>query len=110
MCAAVLAATVDVDLRALRERAPEHPALPRFTELATLFTGAPDARPADAIVWLNELTSALAVPGLAHYGLDNAGSTELIREAQRASSMRANPIDLTDAEVGEIIALALSPQ
>src|SRR5207344_3010025 len=43
VCAAVLAAAVEVNLRALRDRAPEHPALPRLTELATLLTGRPDA-------------------------------------------------------------------
>jgi alcohol dehydrogenase class IV len=107
VCAAVLAATVDVNLRALRARAAEHPALPRMAELAALLTGSPDARPADAIGWLNELTAALAIPGLAQYGLDDGTSAELVSAAQRASSMRANPIELTDAEISEIIARSL---
>ena len=33
------AATLEVNLRALRARAPEHPALPRFQEVAALLTG-----------------------------------------------------------------------
>ena len=43
VCAAVLAAAMDVNLRVLRERAPEHPALLRMAEVALLLTGRPDA-------------------------------------------------------------------
>ena len=45
VCAAVLAATMGINLRALRERAPDHPTLLlRLTEVATLLTRQPDAR------------------------------------------------------------------
>ncbi|HEX3207229.1 MAG TPA: iron-containing alcohol dehydrogenase [Propionibacteriaceae bacterium] len=106
VCAAVLAAAVEVNLRALRERAPEHPALPRLTEMATLLTGRPDATPEDAIAWLDQLTAALSIPGLASYGLDQAEIGEIdavVAAAQRASSMRGNPIELSDEEVREIV-------
>ncbi len=53
VCAAVLAATVAVNLRALRDRAPDHPALSRITEIAAVLTGRPNARPEDAIDWLS---------------------------------------------------------
>jgi alcohol dehydrogenase class IV len=107
VCAAVLAATVAVNLRALRDRAPDHPALPRLFEIATLLTGEPDASPEDAIAWLQRLTTALAIPGLATYGLDNPEIGALVTAAQRASSMRANPIELSDAEVTEIVTTSL---
>jgi alcohol dehydrogenase class IV len=106
VCAAVLAAAVEVNLRALRERAPEHPALPRLTEMATLLTGRPEATPEDAIAWLDQLTAALSIPGLASYGLDQAEIGEIdavVAAAQRASSMRGNPIELSDEEVREIV-------
>ena len=107
VCAAVLAATVAVNLRALRDRAPDHPALPRITEIAAMLTGRPDARPEDAIDWLRELTSAMSIPGLAGYGLEPIGIPDLVAAAQRASSMRANPITLSDAEVSEIVTRSL---
>jgi alcohol dehydrogenase class IV len=107
VCAAVLAATVAVNLRALRDRAPDHPALLRLFEIATLLTGEPAARPEDAIAWLQRLTTALAIPGLATYGLDNAEIRAVVTAAQRASSMRANPIELSDAEVTEIVTTSL---
>jgi alcohol dehydrogenase class IV len=48
ICAAVLAATTEVNLRALGQREPGSPALARYAEAARLLTGRPDARAADA--------------------------------------------------------------
>src|SRR5687768_15766055 len=44
VCAAVLAASLAVNHRALRERAPDHPALARIAEVAAVLTGRPEAR------------------------------------------------------------------
>jgi alcohol dehydrogenase class IV len=106
VCAAALAAAVEVNLRALRDRAPDHPALPRFTEVAVLLTDRADARPEDGIAWLQELTEALAIPGLAGYGMGEDDVAAVVAATQRASSTRANPIELTDAEIGEIVSRA----
>ena len=68
--------------------------------------GRTPARPT-AIAWLQELTAALSIPGLASYGLDQADIPAVVTAAQQASSMRGNPIELTDAEVTEIVTRAL---
>jgi alcohol dehydrogenase class IV len=108
VCAAVLSAAMDVNLRALRDRAPEHQALARMTEVASLLTGHPEATPEEAIGWLQDLTTALSIPGLASYGLDDdAEIAEVVTAAQKASSMRGNPIELTDQEVSEIVTRSL---
>ena len=107
VCAAVLAAVMDVNLRALRERAREHPALPRMTDVATLLTGLTEATPEDAIAWLQELTTALSIPGLASYGLNQDEIAPMVAAGQQASSMRGNPIELRDEEVTEIITRSL---
>ena len=104
VCAAVVAAAVEVNLRALRDRAPDHPALAKAAELASLLTGDPNARPEDTVPWLQQLTRDLAIPGLASHGLAEGHVAAVVADAQRASSMRANPIELTDAEVSEIVA------
>jgi alcohol dehydrogenase class IV len=107
VCAAVLAAAIDVNLRALRDRAPNHQAVQRITEVATLFTGRPDATAEDAISWLQELTAVLSIPGLASYGLAEAEIDAVVAAAQKASSMRGNPIELGDQEVSEIVTRSL---
>ena len=107
VCAAVLAAAMEVNLRVLRERAPGHPALLRMAEVALLLTGQPDANPEDGILWLQELTAALSIPGLASYRLSEDEIPAVVTAAQKASSMRGNPIELTDAEVTEIATRSL---
>jgi alcohol dehydrogenase class IV len=103
----VLASALEVNLQALRDRAPEHPALHRMAEVATLLTGEPDAAAENGIVWLQELTAALSIPGLASYGLSEDGIPAVVTAAQNASSMRGNPIELSDAEVTEIVTRSL---
>lgn len=107
VCAAVLAAAMEVNLRVLRERAPAHPALLRMAQVALLLTGQPDATPEDGIRWLQELTAALSIPGLASYRLSEDEIPAVVTAAQKASSMRGNPIELTDAEVTEIATRSL---
>ena len=107
VCAAVLAAAMDVNLRALRERAPDHSALQRIAEVASLLAGRPEASPEDAITWLAELTAAMSIPGLASYGLNQDAIATVVTAAQRASSMRGNPIELSDQEVTEIVTRSL---
>jgi alcohol dehydrogenase class IV len=107
VCAAVLAAAMEINLRALRDRALEHPALLRMVEVSTLLTGQPEATPENGIVWLQELTAALSIPGLASYKLSEEEIPAVVTAAQNASSMRGNPIELSDAEVTEIVARSL---
>jgi alcohol dehydrogenase class IV len=103
VCAAVLTAALEVNLRALSERAPDDLALQRMSEVAALLTDQPHATPEDAIAWLQELTTALSISGLASYGLDQTTIDAVVTAAQKASSMRGNPIDLSDEEVREIV-------
>lgn len=102
VCAAVLAPALTVNLRAVRERGSQD-ALLRLTELAVLLTGSVDAEPEDVADWVAELTRALQIPGLTAHGLTATDTPEVVAAAQRASSMRGNPLDLTDAEVREIL-------
>ncbi len=102
VCAALLPAVLDLNLRALKARAPGHPSTARFQELAARLTGRADARPEDAVAWVDSLRIALGIPGLGHYGLTEAQVPELVAKAKVASSMKANPLVLTDAELTEI--------
>jgi alcohol dehydrogenase class IV len=107
LCAALLAPCLQVNLGALRARAPGSPAEARFGELARILTGRPDARAEDGIAWVEQLCRDLGVRGLAAHGLAEAGVADLVARARAASSMKANPIALTDAELGEIVRRAM---
>jgi alcohol dehydrogenase class IV len=107
VCAALLTTALDVNLRALRARSPNHSVLRRFDELAVLLTGQADASAEDGISWLDELRRALEIPGLRRYGMTEADVPSLCQRAREASSMKANPIDLTDEELLEVATRSL---
>jgi alcohol dehydrogenase class IV len=107
LCAAVLPYGMAANIRALRARDAKGEALPRYFEIARLLTGRPDATPEDAVSWIGKLCQKLAVPNLRHYGLDQGQIPELVEKAARASSMKANPIQLTSEELTGIAEQAL---
>jgi alcohol dehydrogenase class IV len=109
VCAALLAACLEVNLRALRARAPGHPSVARFDELARWLTGRPGARAEDAVAWVAELCRALDVPGLSRHGMTAADVPALVQRARAASSMKANPIALTQEELVEIAERSMGP-
>ena len=102
VCAALLVAVLDVNLRALRARTPGHPSVGRFGDLAGWLTGHAGATPEEGIAWVADLCRALRVPGLASYGLGAGDVPALVERARMASSMRGNPIALEDGELHEI--------
>ncbi len=109
VCAALLPHVVAVNLAALRARAPESGALARYDEVARLLTGrAAAGDDADAAVaWLARLTSDLGIPKLGSYGFSPGDVDELVEKAMRASSMKANPVELTASELQVIVRAAL---
>jgi alcohol dehydrogenase class IV len=107
VCAALLPHVMAANVAALRERAPEHPSLRRYEEVARLLTGDARASAADGVAWVSALVAELGVPGLARYGLDETAFATLIPAAQRSSSMKGNPVALSDGELRAILARAL---
>jgi len=107
ICAAVLPHAMDVNVRALSARAPESVALRRYDEVARLLTGSPQATAADGVRWIAELCHKLEIPRLRTYGVSAGDIPVLAEKAAKASSMKGNPIPLTPAELGEIIARAI---
>ncbi len=108
VCAALLVAALDVNLRALRARAPGHPAAARFRDIARWLTGRAEATPEEGIAWIADLCRALRVPGLSSYGMTVSDAPSLVERAKAASSMRANPIALDDDELLEIALRSLA--
>jgi alcohol dehydrogenase class IV len=103
LCAALLPAALEVNLRALRARAPDGVALGRFDDLAGWLTGRAGAAAEEGIAWIATLVRDLGVPGLAHHGMTEADVPGLVERARRASSMRGNPLVLDDRELTEIV-------
>ena len=107
ICAALLAPVTAANLAALRARAPAHDALRRYDEVARLVTSRPSATADDLIPWLRDLVAALRIPPLSTHGLAPADFPAIASAAASASSMKANPLPLTAAELTEILQHAL---
>jgi alcohol dehydrogenase class IV len=102
-CARLLAPVVAVNVRALRARAADSPALARYDEAAQLLTGRDDARAEQLVVWLRALTEELKIPALGTFGLRARDVSTVAARARQASSMQGNPIALTDDELAETL-------
>jgi alcohol dehydrogenase class IV len=98
---------METNLQALQDRTPDSPVLSRFTEVARLLTGDPDARAEDGIRWLHQLCAELRIPPLGDYGITEADIPSIIELSKKASSMKGNPVRLTDDELTSILRRAL---
>jgi len=107
VCAAVLPHGMAVNIRALRERAPGGDGLRRYTEVARILTGDPRAKAEDGAAWASELCRRLEVPALRAYGISEEHLTDLVAKASNASSMKANPLPLTPAELAQVATASL---
>jgi len=73
----------------------------RFAEVAKML-GTDDGG-----TWLRKLASDLQIPSLATYGITEDNFPSIIDKAKQASSMKANPTDLTDDELAQILRAAM---
>jgi alcohol dehydrogenase class IV len=103
-CAALLAPVIDANVRALR---PGSPVLNRYAEVAQLLTGQAGASVEDGVAWIRQTLTLLAVPGLAAFGLTAGQAGDIAAQALTASSMRGNPVPLSQDELDAIVGQAL---
>jgi alcohol dehydrogenase class IV len=106
VCAALLAPVVEANVRALRERDPESPALQRYATAAGLLVGRDDATVEDGVEWLRETVAALDVPPLGAVGLQPAQYEEVAEKSAKSSSMQGNPIALSSDELVAVLRAA----
>lgn len=110
VCARLLPEIMRLNIAALRARAPESPALARYLEVARMVTGDPHAAAEDGITWVLALVDDLRVRPLGELGLTVADLAELLPKAQRASSMKGNPVALAEHElIAALVAAGLAP-
>lgn len=107
VCARLLPEVMAVNVAALRARAPDGEGLARYAEVARIVTGDACATIADGIRWVRDLVMELGVRALSDHGVTAADLPGLVARARRASSMRGNPIVLTDDELLAVLTAAL---
>ena len=107
VCARLLPPVIATNVQALQSREPDNPLLGRFTEVATIVTQNPNASVADLVEWVAQLGEDLNIPPLANYGVQQDQFAEIVEKSARSSSMKGNPILLTESELSDILQQAL---
>ncbi|MBN1126104.1 MAG: iron-containing alcohol dehydrogenase [Sedimentisphaerales bacterium] len=79
----------------------------RFEEIAHIVTGNSSARAIDAVEWIGALCEQLQVPSLREFGLTKQDISAVVSKAQQTSSMKGNPIALTEQELTAILTASL---
>jgi alcohol dehydrogenase class IV len=98
---------MQANLRGLRSREPNKPALSRYDEVARLLTANENATADEGVEWVRKLVADLQIPALSKYGISAEHISELVQKASNASSMKANPIVLSPSELTDILKCAL---
>ncbi len=107
ICARLLPFVMESNVSALQARCPDSNALERYKKIAKILTGKNTANVSDGIKWVQNLCFKLKVPPLAEFGLKETDFPTVIEKSKKASSMKGNPIALTDTELSEILKNAL---
>ena len=110
VCAALLPHIVAANVRALRAR-NEARGLKRYADVGRRLPGSGEAddRAAidDCVRFLFDLVRELKIPPLKDFGMSQASVAELVGLARKASSMKFNPIVLTDEELSTALLAAI---
>ncbi len=105
-CGALVAVATATNINALRMRTPESDALRKYAQAGRLLArdaNLDDAAAQDALVaTLTAWTHEMQIPRLSHYGVRLEDCPRIVANS-RGSSMKTNPITLTDNEIGEIV-------
>jgi alcohol dehydrogenase class IV len=103
ICARLLPHVMAANVRALRDRAPDSPVLSRLDEIGRIVTGRHDATAADGVAWVQDICRDLHVPPLARFGFAADRFAAAVEKSKNASSMKGNPIALTEEEMYGIL-------
>jgi alcohol dehydrogenase class IV len=110
-CARLLPRTLETNLRALQNRDPQSPSIKRLAEAGARLLGRTAGGTTETVLaaaaWVRDFCTEMEIPGLRSFGMGEDDLLPLAAAAQQASSMKANPVTLTAAELVGIIKSAL---
>lgn len=106
VCGTLVATATRMNLQALRERDAHGPALAKYARLGELLSGRRMDRTEQAldalVATLEHWTERLQLPRLTAYGVTAKDFDKVVANS-RGSSMKTNPIVLTDGEIGAVL-------
>lgn len=107
ICGRLLPFVMEANLKSLQSHAPDSPALDKYEEVAQILSQNDTAQAPDGVKWVLNLCMELKVPALSTFGVNEEDIPIVVTKSQKASSMKGNPIRLTDEELTEILKKAI---
>ena len=111
VCGTLVATATEMNIQAMREREPSNRALDKYAHLADIICNhrhtSREAAWEAMIIRLTEWTERMQLPLLSKYGVSKAGLDHVV-EHSRGSSMKTNPIVLTNNEIRLVLEQRLS--
>lgn len=105
VCAALLPHVLEANLEALNRMGATE-SIERYAEIARLLTSSQRATAGDTLDFVRELCQDLNVPKLREYGIRTADFDDIVEKARNASSMKGNPVELSQNELKMILTQA----
>ncbi len=106
VCGTLVATCTAQNIKSMKEREPDNPALDRYARLGSLLNHRRYTDPEQAHVALvnilEQWTARMKLPGLSGYGIAASDFDRIISNC-RGSSMKTNPIVLNDDEIRQIL-------
>lgn len=106
VCGTLVASATRINIRSMLAREPNNHALAKYLHVAEILCQKrfidPEAAFNALIDLLADWTNELALPRLSHYGLQETALDKVIANC-RGSSMKTNPIVLSDEEIRQIL-------
>lgn len=103
LCARLLPGVMKTNIRTLSSKHPESPFLVRYREVAGMLTGDPAAGPENGTEWIEKLCEDLPLSSGDKPMIEKNLFPGLAAAAQRASSMKGNPVQLSKGELIHIL-------
>ena len=109
VCGALVAAATRVNIEVIRRREPENQALKKYAAVGRLILGeqnVDDASSCNSLLdTLDEWTRIMKMPVLSDFGVCHSDHSRIVAHS-RGSSMKTNPVLLTDDEIHQILLFA----
>lgn len=106
VCGTLVAAATDINIQSMLNREPNNPALDKYARLGDVLCqkrhGSGEKSRLALIALLTGWTEAMNLPRLSAYGVNEEQLDKVVTHS-RGSSMKTNPIVLTDGEVRQIL-------
>jgi len=110
VCGTLVAAATEVNINTMLLREPESPALAKYARLGEVLCQrrhpSTEAARNALIELLQDWTMRMQLPPLGKYGIEEAGLDHVVAHS-RGSSMKTNPIVLTDDEIKSVLRMRL---